>query len=113
MKTQGDTNRPHSVKAEFAPDFCATPPGGAVLVERTLMLGFLVAAQRLTEGNLDKGGEMPALLEKAHKTVRAASPSFHLTHFAISDRLLHCNCPLPSVTHATRFHPSAKRLAPK
>jgi hypothetical protein len=36
MKTQGDTNRPHSVKAEFDPDFCATPLGGAVLVEQTL-----------------------------------------------------------------------------
>jgi hypothetical protein len=36
MKTQGDTNRPHSVKAEFDPDFCATPMGGAVLVEQTM-----------------------------------------------------------------------------
>lgn len=36
MKTQGDTNRPHSVKAEFDPDFRATPMGGAVLVEQTL-----------------------------------------------------------------------------
>jgi len=36
MKTQGDTKRPRSVKAEFDPDFCATSHGGAVLAEKAL-----------------------------------------------------------------------------
>ena len=36
MKTQGDTKRPRSVKAEFENDFCASAHGGAVLVEKAL-----------------------------------------------------------------------------
>lgn len=36
MKTQGDTKRPRSVKAEFENDFCASAHGGAVLVEKVL-----------------------------------------------------------------------------
>jgi len=36
MKTQGDTKRPRSVKAQFDNDFNATSSGGAVLAERTL-----------------------------------------------------------------------------
>ena len=36
MKSQGDTKRPHSVKAEFDNDFNATANGGAVLAEKTL-----------------------------------------------------------------------------
>jgi len=35
MKTQGDTKRPHCVKAEFDPDFSATPLGGVALAEKT------------------------------------------------------------------------------
>ena len=36
MKTQGDTKRPRSVKAQFDPDFAATPMAGAVLVEKAM-----------------------------------------------------------------------------
>ncbi len=36
MKTQGDTKRPRCVKAQFDPEFSATPLGGAVLVEKTM-----------------------------------------------------------------------------
>ena len=36
MTSQGDTNRPRSVKLEIDPDFCATAQAGGVLVEQTL-----------------------------------------------------------------------------
>lgn len=36
MTPQGDTKRPHSVKLEIDPDFCATAQAGGVLVEQTL-----------------------------------------------------------------------------
>jgi hypothetical protein len=36
MTPQGDTKRPHSVKLEIDPHFCATSQAGAVLVEQTL-----------------------------------------------------------------------------
>jgi len=36
MRSQGDIKRPRSVKAEFDPDFSATPLGGGVLVEQML-----------------------------------------------------------------------------
>ena len=36
MTSQGDTNRPQSVKLEIDPDFCATAQAGAVIVEQTL-----------------------------------------------------------------------------
>jgi len=36
MKSQGDTRRPRSVKAEFDPRFAATARGGAVLAEKTM-----------------------------------------------------------------------------
>jgi len=36
MARSGDTTRPQSVKAEFDPEFSATPLGGAVLVERAM-----------------------------------------------------------------------------
>jgi len=36
MKTKGDTKRPHSIKAEFDPDFAATAMGGAALAEKAL-----------------------------------------------------------------------------
>lgn len=36
MKTQGDTKRPRSVKAQFDPDLAATPMAGAVLIEKTM-----------------------------------------------------------------------------
>jgi hypothetical protein len=36
MRSQGDIKRPRSVKAEFDPEFAATPLGGGVLVEQML-----------------------------------------------------------------------------
>lgn len=36
MRTSSDTKRPRSVKAEFDPDFRATPVAGAVLAEKTM-----------------------------------------------------------------------------
>jgi hypothetical protein len=36
MRTPSDTKRPRAVKAEFDPDFQATPMGGAILAEKTL-----------------------------------------------------------------------------
>lgn len=36
MADKGDTKRPGSIRAEFDPDFQATPQGGAVLLERTV-----------------------------------------------------------------------------
>jgi hypothetical protein len=36
MKTQGDTKRPRSVKAEFDPNFAATALGGSVLAEKAM-----------------------------------------------------------------------------
>lgn len=36
MAIQGDTKRPHSVKAEFDPEFSSTAHGGVVLAERVL-----------------------------------------------------------------------------
>lgn len=49
MHIQGDIKRRRSVKARFDPDFCATPVGGAVLVEKVLRS---LGLRRLIAGNL-------------------------------------------------------------
>jgi len=57
MKTQGDSKRPRSVKAQFDPDFSATTLGGAVLAEQVLRS---LRAMRLI------GEHLPARGEEAH-----------------------------------------------
>jgi hypothetical protein len=55
MKTQGDTKRPRSVKAEFDTDFAATPLAGTVLAEKTLRS---LNVRRLIGEHLPARGEL-------------------------------------------------------
>jgi hypothetical protein len=70
MKTQGDTKRPRSVKAEFDPDFSATSLGGAALVEKVLRS---LGVRRLIEAHLPgrSEGALHSTLEGVYALVAA------------------------------------------